>query len=221
MAEERKNLAEDTVLEEEIVLVEEVLKENVDTEKDSSRDHSGKKGEKRSKSRKTRSRGKDREEKEFEEEVLEVARVTRVVKGGRRLRFRVTVVIGDKKGRVGIGTGKSAEVAVSIRKAVSDAKKHLINVPIVDGTIPHDLFLKFKAAKILMLPAPVGTGVIAGGAFRKVFTLAGVNDVFAKSHGTTSPLVCAQAAIRALQSFRGGEERRKKKGEEKQESVAS
>lgn len=198
MAEERKKMADDFLLEEEIIL-----------EKDSSEDVSGdekkrpsEKGEKKSRSRKTRSRSRDKEEKEFDEEVLDVARVTRVVKGGRRLRFRVTVVVGDKKGRVGIGTGKSAEVAVSIRKAVSDAKKNLIQVPIVDGTIPHDVFLKFKSARILMLPAPVGTGVIAGGAFRKVFTLAGVSDVFAKSHGTTSPLVCAQAAVRALKSFR-------------------
>jgi small subunit ribosomal protein S5 len=211
VSEERKKLADDLTPEEDQVGLTETdsLEDPKEEEKRDSRKFS-KNGEKKSRSRRARSRSKDKEEKEFDEEVLDVARVTRVVKGGRRLRFRVTVVVGDKKGRVGVGTGKSAEVSVSIRKAVSDAKKNLIHVPIVDGTIPHDIFLKFKSAKILMLPAPIGTGVIAGGAFRKVFTLAGVSDVFAKSHGTTCPLVCAQAAILALKSFRKG-----KRGERK------
>ncbi len=158
-----------------------------------------------------------KEEKEFDEEVLDIARVTRVVKGGRRLRFRATVAIGDRKGRVGVGTGKSVEVATSIRKAVSDAKKNLITVPLTQGTIPHDLKVKYKSAALLLMPAPVGTGVIAGGAFRKIAILAGITDVFAKSHGTSNPLVSAQASMRALSGF--SPTRRKKTEETEKEGV--
>lgn len=146
-------------------------------------------------------KGGPREPKEFEEEVLDIARVTRVVKGGRRMRFLATVAIGDKKGRIGLGTGKSVEVSVAIRKAVESAKKNIVTVDIVDGTIPFEKKIKHKAARIMMMPAPKGTGIIAGGAFRKVVTLAGVTDIYAKSVGTTSPLVCAQASLKALSSF--------------------
>ncbi|MEI7511656.1 MAG: 30S ribosomal protein S5 [Candidatus Peregrinibacteria bacterium] len=149
--------------------------------------------------------------------MLDIARVTRVVKGGRRLRFRATVAIGDKKGRVGVGTGKSAEVATSIRKAVSDAKKNLITVDLIEGTIPHDLKMKYKSAAMLLMPAPSGTGVIAGGAFRKIAILAGITDVFAKSHGTSNALVSAQASIRALSGFTP---RRKKRVVETEKDVA-
>lgn len=142
-----------------------------------------------------------KEQKEFEEEVLNIARVTRVVKGGRRMRFLATVAIGDKKGRVGIGTGKSVEVSVAIRKAVQDAKKNLITVEIVDGTIPYQKEVKYKSARIRMMPAPKGTGVIAGGAFRKIVTLAGLTDIYAKSLGTNTSLVSAQASIKALSTF--------------------
>lgn len=145
-------------------------------------------------------RGK-KEPKEFMEEVLDIARVTRVVKGGRRMRFLATVAIGDKKGRVGVGTGKSVEVSVAIRKAVESAKKNIINVEIVNGTVPFEKKIKHKGARMMMMPAPQGTGVIAGGAFRKVVTLSGVTDIYAKSVGTTSPLVCAQASIKMLSSF--------------------
>lgn len=146
-------------------------------------------------------KGGKREAKEFEEEVLDIARVTRVVKGGRRMRFLATVAIGDKKGRVGLGTGKSVEVSVAIRKAVESAKKNIITVDIVDGTIPFEKNVKHKAARMMMMPAPKGTGIIAGGAFRKMVTLAGITDIYAKSVGTTSPLVCAQASMKALASF--------------------
>jgi small subunit ribosomal protein S5 len=160
-------------------------------------------------SSRTRSRGRRssgarrdrRDVKEFEEVVLNIARVTRVVKGGRRMRFLATVVIGDKKGKVGLGTGKSVEVSVAIKKAVQDAKKNLISVDIVDGTIPFAKVVLYKSVKILLMPAPHGTGVIAGGAFRKIATLAGITDIYAKSVGTNSKLVSAQASIKALRSF--------------------
>ncbi len=142
-----------------------------------------------------------KEVKEFDEEVLNLARVTRVVKGGRRMRFLATVAIGDRKGRVGIGTGKSVEVSVAIKKAVQSAKKNLISVELVNGTIPFDKMVKFKSAKILLMPAPQGTGLIAGGAFRKVAALAGITDIYAKSFGTNSSLVCAQASVKALGEF--------------------
>ncbi len=146
-------------------------------------------------------RGK-REPKEFEEEVLDIARVTRVVKGGRRMRFLATVAIGDKKGRIALGTGKSVEVSVAIRKAVEDAKKNIVKIEIVNGTIPFEKTFKYKAARMMMMPAPKGTGVIAGGAFRKIVTLAGITDIYAKSIGTNSKLVSGQASIKALSSFK-------------------
>lgn len=143
-----------------------------------------------------------REVKEYEEDILKIDRVTRVVKGGRRMRFRVTVVIGNRKGKVGIGIGKAGEVASAIRKAVSKAKKNLIIIPIVpDGTIPHELRLKYKAAQLWIKPASPGTGIVAGGALRKVLALGGVRNVLSKSFGTNNRLVCAQAAIKLLQKF--------------------
>lgn len=142
------------------------------------------------------------EKKEFDEEVLQIDRVTRVVKGGRRLRFRVTVAIGDRKGRVGIGIGKAAEVVIGIKKAIHQAKKSLIHVSIAEGeTIPHPVRVKYKAVELMMLPAAPGTGVIAGGALRKVVSLAGIKNVLSKNFGSRNALVMAQASIKALASL--------------------
>lgn len=143
-----------------------------------------------------------REPKEFEEEVIQIDRVTRVVKGGRRLRFRATVVIGDKKGRVGYGIGKSTEVQSAIQKAVTKAKRNLIEVPIYDGTIPHQIQLKFKAAVVFLKPAGRGTGIIAGGAVRKVLDLAGVKNVLSKSLGSNNKLNTTKATYQALAKLR-------------------
>ena len=139
-----------------------------------------------------------REAKEFEEEVIQIDRVTRVVKGGRRLRFRATVVIGNHKGKVGVGIGKSTEVQGAIQKAISQAKKSLIVVPMVGQTIPHRVEVKFKSAKLLLMPACPGTGIIAGGPLRKVIELAGVQDILSKSLGSKNRLSNSQAAIMAL-----------------------
>lgn len=141
---------------------------------------------------------KPREAKEFEEAILQIDRVTRVVKGGRRLRFRVSVIIGDQKGRVGFGIGKSAEVMIGIQKAVAKAKKNLFQVPIFNGTIPHPQIGEFKSSKVLLFPAPEGKGVIAGGAVRKILELAGVKDVLSKVHGSRNKLNTAYATIDAL-----------------------
>jgi small subunit ribosomal protein S5 len=139
-----------------------------------------------------------KEKKEFAEEVIQIDRVTRVVKGGRRLRFRATVVIGDKKGRVGVGVGKSTEVAGAIKKAIAKAKSGLIRVPLYKTTIPHDIKIKFKASRILLMPASEGTGIIAGGAVRKVVELAGIKNILSKSFGTNNKLSNTKATYKAL-----------------------
>ena len=139
-----------------------------------------------------------REVKEFEEEVIQIDRVTRVVKGGRRLRFRATVVIGNKKGKVGVGIGKSTEVAGAISKAVAQAKKNLIVVPMAGQTIPHRIAVKFKSARILLMPAIPGTGLKAGGSVRKVIELSGIKDIMGKCIGSPNRLNNSQAAIEAL-----------------------
>jgi small subunit ribosomal protein S5 len=145
----------------------------------------------------------EKEAKEFDEEVLQIDRVTRVVKGGRRMRFRCLVAIGDRKGRVGIGIGKATEVVNGIKKAISKAKKSLIKVPITDtDSIPHFIEAKYKAAKLMIMPASPGTGLIAGGALRKILRLSGVKNVLSKSHGSNNKVVTAQATILALKKLR-------------------
>lgn len=143
-----------------------------------------------------------KEVKEFEEEVIQVDRVTRVVKGGRRLRFRATVVIGDKKGTVGYGIGKATEVQQAIQKAVAKAKKRLIKVPVYNGTIPHMVQTKYKASIVLMKPASIGTGIIAGGAVRQIMELAGIHNILSKSLGSTNKINTAKATYEALTKLR-------------------
>jgi len=162
-----------------------------------------------------KAKGHQKEQKEFEEEVLQINRVTRVVKGGRRLRFRATVAIGDRKGRVGLGVGKASEVITGIKKAVTKARKNLIKVPITKSdTIPHEVNIKYKAAHLLIIPASSGTGVIAGGALRKILHLAGVKNVLSKSLGSRNTLITAQASIKALKSLRPVRESEAKKFEQ-------
>ena len=143
-----------------------------------------------------------KEVKEFEEAVIQVDRVTRVVKGGRRLRFRATVVIGDKKGSVGYGIGKATEVQQAIQKAVAKAKKRLIKVPVYNGTIPHVIQVKFKASSVMMKPASVGTGIIAGGAVRQILELAGVHNILSKSLGSNNKINTTKATYEALTKLR-------------------
>ena len=129
-----------------------------------------------------RSRAKfpPREKKEFDERVLDLARVARVVKGGKRFKFRAAVAIGDRKGRVGFGLGKGSDVAQSVQKAVHHAKKNMITVPIVNGTIPFEIKVKYNSAVIYLKPAPAGRGINAGGAVRAVSELAGIKDIIGK-----------------------------------------
>lgn len=144
---------------------------------------------------------KGEEAKEYQEEVIQIDRVTRVVKGGRRLRFRATVVIGNKKGKVGIGTGKANEVTNAIQKAVRQAKKNVIVVPMRNETIPHDIKIKFGSAKVLLMPASKGTGIIAGGPIRKVIELAGVKNILSKALGGSNKLNNAKATFEALKKL--------------------
>ena len=143
-----------------------------------------------------------REEKEFEQSLVDIARVTRVKAGGKRLSFRALVVIGDKKGRVGMGIGKGKDVQIAVDKAVVKARKNLINVQIIKGTIAHDVFEKFKASKVLLKPAKQGRGVIAGGSVRTVLELAGVENVVSKIRGSSSKINNVRATINGLRKLR-------------------
>lgn len=143
-----------------------------------------------------------KEQSEFKEVVLKVDRVNRVVKGGRRLRFRVSVVIGNHKGTIGLGTGKSEEVSVSVKKAVAQAKKHLFKLQVVNDTIAHRVQSKFKGSSVLLLPASPGTGVIAGGAVRVIAELAGIKNLLSKSFGSNNKLNTAKAVFLALKELR-------------------
>lgn len=138
------------------------------------------------------------EEKEFEEQVVNVDRVARVVKGGRRFRFRVLVVVGDKKGRLGIGLSKGADVTTAVTKAVDDAKKHVLNINLYKHTIPHAVDAKVSGAHIIIKPASAGTGLIAGGVVRTVLELAGVKNALSKSLGSSNKVNTAYATQEAL-----------------------
>ncbi len=144
---------------------------------------------------------RDLESSEFEERVVEISRVSRVVKGGRRIRFRMLVVIGDRKGRVGYGQAKANEIAVGVKKAVSQAKKHLINVPIVDDTIPYEICKEFGSAKIILKPASQGTSIVAGGVIRIVAELAGIKNMLSKIIGTANKANNVKAIFSAFESF--------------------
>lgn len=149
-----------------------------------------------------RDRGYNQEPKEFEEKVVQVHRVSKKTKGGNRMGFSVVVVIGDKKGRVGVGLGKAGDVQSSIQKGVSYAKKHLITVPMVDATIPHEILVKLGAARVLLKPASPGTGVIAGGAVRAVVEAAGIKDILSKVLGTSNQASNVYATLEALKQLR-------------------
>lgn len=142
--------------------------------------------------------------KEFDEKVIAIDRVARVVRGGRRFRFRSIVVVGDGNGRVGVGVGKGSEVMTSIAKAVSTAKKSMISVPMNGTTIPHEVTVRFCGAEVLLKPASQGTGVIAGGAVRSVVEAAGIHDLLTKSFGSTNKVNNAYAAVMALSQLEAG-----------------
>ncbi len=143
---------------------------------------------------------------EFENEIIDIRRVSKVTKGGRNLRFRVTIVVGDKNGRVGVGVGSTTEIPRAIQQAIRDAKKNIISVNMEEKTIPHEVIGKFKAGHVLLKPAHPGTGVIAGTTVGAICRLAGIGDVLSKSIGTTNPLTLSRAAINGLASLRSRRE---------------
>lgn len=153
----------------------------------------------------------EREEKtdEFEQRIVDIARVTRVMAGGKRMRFRACVAVGNKKGKVGIGLAKGADVTMAVNKAVNQAKKNFIEVPIFNETIPHDVYFKEGAAKILIKPAKKGRGIIAGGAARIVLELAGVKNITSKILGTNNKVNNVKCLIKALDSLKRVEVKKK------------
>ncbi len=155
--------------------------------------------------RQVRTQRRDRQSdgsQEFDQKTIELSRVTRVMAGGKRMRFRACIVIGDRAGQVGVGLAKGADVSLAIAKATADAKKHLIRIPLFEDTIPHEVNMKFGAAKVLLKPAPRGTGIIAGGAVRSVLELGGVPNVVSKMLGSSNKVNNVRATIEALRDLK-------------------
>jgi len=192
--------AEETVVEESTVEVEAATEE------------------KPSKARKGRGRKQkietteEKPQSEWTERVVQISRVTKVVKGGKKLSFRAIVIVGNQKGQVGIGCAKAAEVIIAIQKAIADGRKNVITVPIFNTTIPHPITGKSGAGAVMLRPASAGTGIIAGGAVRSVLELAGIENILSKSLGSNSPLNAANATIEALKSLRSFSDVAKKRG---------
>jgi small subunit ribosomal protein S5 len=157
---------------------------------------------------------RNKEESELKEKVIQISRVTKVVKGGKKMSFRAVVVVGDLKASVGVGIGKANEVSPAIRKAVEAAKKNMFKVVMSGYTIPHDILGKFGASMVILKPAPQGTGVIAGGSVRTILELAGIKDIVAKSTGSNNTINLANAALaglKLLKDIKVEEQKRNKK----------
>ncbi len=154
---------------------------------------------------------------EFNKVTVAIRRVTKVVKGGRNMRFSALVVTGDGKGRVGAGMGRGAEVSIAMDKAGVDAKKHLMQVPLKDTTIPHEVVGKFEKTKVIMMPARKGNGIIAGGSVRSVVELAGIKDITTKLYGSNNPVNCVKATLDGLSQLRSAEEIAKLRGKSVEE----
>lgn len=154
----------------------------------------------------------EKPQSEWTEKVVQIRRVTKVVKGGKKLSFRAVVIVGNQKGQVGVGCAKAAEVIIAIQKAIADGRKNLVNVPIFKTTIPHPIVGRSGAGSVMLRPAAKGTGIIAGGAVRSVLELAGVENILCKSLGSKSPLNAANATMEALKNLTPFKDIAKKRG---------
>ena len=161
----------------------------------------------------------ENQEVELKEKVVAISRVAKVVKGGRNFRFSAVVVVGDENGHVGVGNGKAAEVPDAIKKAIQEAKKNLIDVPVVNTTVPHEFVGQFGSAKVLLKPAAIGTGLIAGGSVRPVLELAGYQNIRTKVIGTNNPRNVVYATIEGLKSMQTAEKVAAKRGKKVSEIV--
>jgi len=149
-----------------------------------------------------RGRRQERRDDEFDSEIIDISRVSKVTKGGKNFSFRVTAVVGDRKGRVSVGKGNAIEIPAAMQKAVRDAKKRMVHVPLKDGSIPHEALGKFKAAQVVLRPARPGTGVIAGRTVGTICKLAGIDDILTKALDSTNPLTLARATIEGFKLLR-------------------
>lgn len=156
----------------------------------------------------------NRREDEFDDNVIDISRVSKVTKGGRNLRFRVLVAAGNYEGKVGVGSGNTGEIPRAIGQAVRDAKKHIIDVPIVNGTIPHEVTGEFKAGKVVLKPAYRGTGIIAGDVVGTICRLAGLDNMLTKSLGTNNPMTLAKAVIEGFSRLKTLESVARKRGKD-------
>ena len=154
----------------------------------------------------------EKEPSEFKERLVSINRVAKVVKGGKNFRFTALMVVGNEKGKVGVGLGKAAEIPEAVRKGVEDAKRHMVDVPIVGTTIPHAVEGRFGKGHVRMLPAEEGTGVIAGGPARAVLQMVGIRDIRTKSYGSNNPSNCVKATIEGLSQLRTAEQIAKARG---------
>ncbi|MEN6594172.1 MAG: 30S ribosomal protein S5 [Clostridiaceae bacterium] len=159
----------------------------------------------------------EKEPSEFKERLVSINRVAKVVKGGKNFRFTALMVVGNEKGKVGVGLGKAAEIPEAVRKGVEDAKRHMVDVPIVGTTIPHAIEGKFGQGHVRMLPAEEGAGVIAGGPARAVLEMAGIRDIRTKSFGSNNPSNCVKATIAGLAQLRTAEQIAKARGKSVEE----
>lgn len=203
---EELNVTESVETAEEVKAEETVTQEEAPAEEKPAR---GRKGRTRKQKIETT---EEKPQSEWTETVVQISRVTKVVKGGKKLSFRAIVIVGNKKGQVGIGCAKASEVIIAIQKAIADGRKNVINVPIFKTTIPHPITGKSGAGAVMLRPASEGTGIIAGGAVRSVLELAGIENILSKSLGSKSPLNAASATIEALKALTPFNEVAKKRG---------
>ena len=186
---------------EEMAVVEETKTETVDATEEAPAEEKHTRGQRRGRGKKKIETTEEKPQSEWIERVVQISRVTKVVKGGKKLSFRAIVIVGNKKGQVGVGCAKAAEVIIAIQKAIADGRKNLINVPIFKTTIPHPITGRSGAGAVMLRPASQGTGIIAGGAVRLVLELAGIENILAKSLGSKAPLNAANATLEALKAL--------------------